>query len=44
MVNAVDAEAAAFWRRRGFLPSRDDAFVLFRTMTDVAVSLREGSG
>jgi GNAT superfamily N-acetyltransferase len=44
MVNAVDAEAAAFWRRRGFLPSRDDALVFFRTMADVAASLMEGSG
>lgn len=39
MVNAVDDEAAAFWRRRGFLPSRDDPLVLFRSITDVAVSL-----
>jgi hypothetical protein len=28
MVNAVDAEAAAFWQRRGFLTSRDDPLVL----------------
>ena len=39
MVNAVDDEAAAFWRRRGFLPSRDDPLVLFRSITDIAVSL-----
>ncbi|MFC5384534.1 GNAT family N-acetyltransferase [Aquamicrobium segne] len=39
MVNAVDDEAAAFWRRRGFLPSRDDPLVLLRSITDVAVSL-----
>lgn len=39
MVNAVDEEAAAFWRRRGFLPSRDDAFVLFRSIADIAASL-----
>ena len=24
MVNAVDTEAAEFWRRRGFIPSKDD--------------------
>src|SRR5690606_8520581 len=30
MVNAVDAEAAQFWQRRGFLPSKDDPLVLFR--------------
>ena len=39
MVNAVDEEAAAFWRRRGFLPSRDDTLVLFRSIADVAASL-----
>lgn len=39
MVNAVDDEAAAFWRRRGFIPSRDDPFVLFRSIADIAVSL-----
>ncbi len=39
MVNAVDDEAAAFWRRRGFLPSRDDSLVLFRSIADIAVSL-----
>ncbi|MET3790974.1 GNAT family N-acetyltransferase [Aquamicrobium terrae] len=39
MVNAVDDEAAAFWRRRGFLPSRDDPLMLFRSIADIAVSL-----
>lgn len=39
MVNAVDDEAAAFWRRRGFLPSRDDPLVLFRSIADIAASL-----
>lgn len=39
MVNAVDAEAAAFWARRGFLPSRDDQFTLFRSIGDIAKSL-----
>lgn len=39
MVNAVDDEAAAFWRRRGFLLSRDDQFVLFRSIADIGVSL-----
>lgn len=41
MVNAVDAEASAFWRRRGFLPSRDDPFVLFRSIPAIAASLAE---
>nr|WP_253203902.1 GNAT family N-acetyltransferase [Methylosinus sp. KRF6] len=38
MVKAVDIEAAAFWRRRGFFPSRDDPFVLFRSIVDIAAS------
>jgi GNAT superfamily N-acetyltransferase len=40
MVNAVDEEAAAFWRRRGFLSSRDDAMILFRSLADIAASMR----
>jgi GNAT superfamily N-acetyltransferase len=39
MVNAVDQEAAAFWRRRGFLPSRDDPMILFRPIADIAASM-----
>ncbi|TPW26568.1 GNAT family N-acetyltransferase [Martelella alba] len=39
MVNAVDAEAAQFWQRRGFLPSKDDPFVLFRPISVIAASL-----
>ncbi|PKR90008.1 GNAT family N-acetyltransferase [Pleomorphomonas diazotrophica] len=41
LVNAIDPDAAAFWRRRGFLPSRDDELLLFRSMADIAASLRE---
>ena len=41
MVNAVDAEAAEFWRRRGFIPSKDDPQVLFRSIGDIARSLEE---
>ena len=41
MVNAVDGEAAEFWRRRGFEPARDDGLVLFRSISDIAASLRE---
>lgn len=40
VVNAVDDEAAAFWARRGFLPSKDDPLVLFRSIADIAASLR----
>jgi len=39
IVNAVDEEAAAFWRRRGFIPSRDDPLVLFRSIADIGASL-----
>jgi hypothetical protein len=35
VVDAVDADAADFWRRRGFLPSRDESLVLFRSMADI---------
>jgi GNAT superfamily N-acetyltransferase len=41
MVNAVDSEAAHFWQRRGFLPTRDDPLVLFRPIAAIAASLVE---
>jgi len=39
MVNAVDAEAAQFWQRRGFSSSKDDSHLLFRSIADIAASL-----
>lgn len=39
IVNAVDGEAAAFWQRRGFMPSKDDPLILFRSIADIAASL-----
>jgi len=39
LVNAVDADAAAFWLRRGFLVSKDDPFLLMRPIADIAASL-----
>ena len=39
MVNAVDAEAAAFWQRRGFLPAKDTPLGLFRPIAAIAASL-----
>ncbi len=39
VVNALDEKAAAFWRRRGFIPSKDDPFTLFRSIHDIAASL-----
>ncbi len=41
IVNAVDDDAAAFWRRRGFVPSKDDPFVLFRSIADIVVSVSQ---
>ncbi len=41
MVNAVDQEAAAFWRRRGFVPSKDDPLLLFRSIAAIAASITE---
>ncbi len=39
MVNAVDEEAAQFWQRRGFIPSKDDRLVLLRSIADIAAML-----
>jgi GNAT superfamily N-acetyltransferase len=39
LVNAVDVDAAAFWQRRGFIPSRDDPLVLFRSIAAIAASI-----
>lgn len=39
IVNAVDDEAASFWKRRGFIASKDDPLVLFRSMSDIAASI-----
>jgi len=44
IVRAVDPEAAAFWMRRGFVPSKDDPFLLFRSMADIAASVGSASG
>ncbi|MEO6959656.1 MAG: N-acetyltransferase, partial [Burkholderiaceae bacterium] len=39
IVRAIDVDAAAFWMRRGFVPSKDDPFVLYRSMADISVSV-----
>lgn len=44
MVNAVDEEAARFWQRRGFMPSKDEQLVLFQSIAAIAASLKEGAG
>lgn len=43
LVNAIDEDAAAFWRRRGFLPSPADPLKLFRALADIEASLRAAS-
>lgn len=40
VVKALDDEAGAFWVRRGFLASKDDPLVLFRSIPDIAASLQ----
>ena len=39
IVNALDVDAAAFWKRRGFVPSKDDPFTLFRSLADIGASI-----
>lgn len=39
VVNALDEEATAFWRRRGFLPSKDEPMTLYRSIQDIAASI-----
>jgi len=43
IVNAVDIEAAGFWARRGFIPSKDDPLILFRSIADIAASIGSSS-
>lgn len=40
IVNAVDDDASAFWKRRGFIATKDDPLVLFRSIADIAASVR----
>lgn len=41
MVTAIDANAADFWRRHGFIPSRHDPLILCRAIADIAASLAQ---
>lgn len=43
VVNAVDEEAAEFWKRRGFVPSKDDPMILFRSIADITASLESSA-
>lgn len=40
LVRAIDDEAVAFWRRRGFLASPSDPYLLFRSLGDIEAALR----
>ena len=40
IVHAVDEEAAVFWRRRGFIASKDDPYTLFRSIADIAATIK----
>jgi GNAT superfamily N-acetyltransferase len=44
IVNAIDIEAANFWKRRGSIPSKDDPLILFRSIADIAASITSPSG
>jgi GNAT superfamily N-acetyltransferase len=39
VVHAVDEEAAEFWRRRGFVPSKTQPMLMFQAMTAIAESV-----
>ena len=41
MVNAVDDAAAQFWQRRGFLPTKSDPLILFRSIAAIAASFAD---
>ncbi len=42
VVRALDDAAGRFWARHGFLASRDDPLVLFRSIADVVASVGGG--
>ena len=41
VVNAVDAEAANYWKRRGFIPAKDHPMMLLQSIAKIASSLGE---
>ena len=43
MVNAIDQDALDYWKRRGFVSSRDNPFILYRSVEVIAASLREAT-
>jgi GNAT superfamily N-acetyltransferase len=43
VVKAVDEDALDYWKRRGFVPSNDDPFTLYRSIEAIAASLRQAA-
>ena len=41
VVNAIDTDAEKFWLQYGFVASKDNPLVLFRSMADIAASLNK---
>ncbi len=41
VVNAVSVEAANYWKRRGFVPSKDQPLMLLQSVARIASSLSE---
>jgi predicted N-acetyltransferase YhbS len=41
VVNAVDLEAAEYWKRLGFVPAKDHPMILFQSLVRIAASLAE---
>jgi GNAT superfamily N-acetyltransferase len=42
IVKAVDEAAAAFWIRRGFRPTKDNPFALFRPLAEIVAAVEHG--
>ena len=40
LVRTIDEDAIGFWKRRGFLASPADRYLLFRSLPDIEASLR----
>jgi GNAT superfamily N-acetyltransferase len=40
IVKAIDGEAAEFWVRRGFQPTKDDPLTLARSLADIAAAIQ----
>jgi GNAT superfamily N-acetyltransferase len=40
LVRAIDEDAIEFWKRRGFLSSPADPYLLFRSLADIEASLK----